>query len=70
MLKIDVIPDYVTSSDENEEGEEVETSLQKLRRSLDGDKLHRPSDINSDASLSLNVKESFNKEVLNKMHRK
>ena len=48
-LNLDTIPDYITSSDE---GENDESSLHCLmNKSLDGSKLHRKSEVVSDASI-------------------
>jgi hypothetical protein len=51
-LNLVTIPDYITSSDEGEEGNIVNESLFNVKKSIDGSKLNRPSDVNSELSLS------------------
>jgi hypothetical protein len=52
-LNFEAIPDYITSSSEDENND---SSLLQNKKSLDGSKLHRQSEINSDLSMSFYVK--------------
>ena len=58
VLELKWIPDYVTSSDEDENNE---SSIFNMKKSLDGSKLQRPSELNSVLSLSFSQKD-FSKE--------
>lgn len=51
QLNLVTIPDYITSSDEEEENNESSIFAMK-NKSVDGSKLHRPSDLHSECSLS------------------
>jgi hypothetical protein len=56
-LNLETIPDYVTSSDEEEGNQNESSILHEKNKSLDGSKLHRPSELNSELSLSYTEKE-------------
>ena len=58
-LNFETIPDYVTSSDDEEEKGKDSTIL-KPKNSLDGSKLHRRSEVWSDISICLNPNDAFN----------
>lgn len=57
QLKLNTIPDYITSSDEEgeqEQEQEQESVIIHNKQSLDGSKLHRRSEIESDMSFTQN----------------
>jgi hypothetical protein len=65
ILNLVTIPDYITSSDEGEEGNNANESIFNVKKSLDGSKANRPSDVNSELSISFTNK---NKSINFKEH--
>ncbi|CAI2358939.1 unnamed protein product [Moneuplotes crassus] len=59
QLNLDCIPDYVTSSDEDDANDS--SIFDQNKKSIDGSKLHRPSELNSILSMSFSQKD-FSKE--------
>ena len=57
-LNLNTIPEYITSSDEEDDNNANESSIFNMKKSIDGSKLNRPSEINSELSLSFTNKEN------------
>lgn len=68
VLNLNSIPEYITSSDEGEENNANESSIFNMKKSQDGSKLIRQSEINSENSLSFtnkDVSKNFKEFLLN-----
>lgn len=58
VLNLNTIPEYITSSDEGEENNANDSSIFNMKKSQDGSKLIRQSELNSEHSLSFTNKDA------------